>query len=177
MRARAFQVLSPFGAFRVSESLCRVQCRAFRTGMSEPPRRSMRLGGGANNVENEDPSDEATEALAQRAAEETRPAQLVSEQGIPANLYPDPGLPLTGPLISMTKEMVEQSKAEPAAPRIGLRGARQGPEADGIRRPVCATRRVPTSICQVGFRKGSPFFVLYKMTLLCGPFDQRAIEL
>ena len=85
--------------------------------MSELPRRSTRLGGGTNIVENEDPHDETTEALAQRAAEETRPAQLVSEQGIPANLYPDPGLPLTGPLISMTKEMVEQSKAEPAAPR------------------------------------------------------------
>ena len=56
-------------------------------------------------------------APAQRAAEEPRPAQLVSEQGIPANLYPDPGLPLTGPLAAMTKEVVEQSKAEPAAPR------------------------------------------------------------
>ena len=48
----------------------------------------------------------------------SRTAQLVSEQGIPANLYPDPGLPLTGPLAAMTKEVVEQSKAEPAAPRI-----------------------------------------------------------
>ena len=85
--------------------------------MSELPRRSTRLGGGTNTVENEDPSDESTEALAQRAAEEPRPAQLVSEQGIPANLYPDPGLPLTGPLAAMTKEVVEQSKAEPAAPR------------------------------------------------------------
>ena len=85
--------------------------------MSELPRRSTRLGGGTNTVENEDPSDESTEALAQRAAEEPRPAQLVSEQGIPANLYPDPGLPLTGPLTAMTKEVVEQSKAEPAAPR------------------------------------------------------------
>ena len=124
MRARAFQVLSPFGAFRVSESLCRVQCRAFRTGMSEPPRRSMRLGGGANNVEKEDPPDETTETLAQRVAEEPRPTQLASEQGIPANLYPDPGLPLTGPLISMTKEVVEHSKAEPVAPRT--KGARLG---------------------------------------------------
>ena len=87
--------------------------------MSELPRRSTRLGGGTNTVENEDPSDESTEALAQRAAEEPRPAQLVSEQGIPANLYPDPGLPLTGPLTAMTKEVVEQSKAEPAAPRNG----------------------------------------------------------
>ena len=57
--------------------------------------------------------------------EEPRPAQLVSEQGIPANLYPDPGLPLTGPLTSMTKEVVEQFKAEPAAPRrLGVDGGR-----------------------------------------------------
>ena len=66
--------------------------------MSEPPRRSARLGGGDKTVENEDPPNESTEALAQRAAEESRSAQLASEQGIPANLYPDPGLPLTGPL-------------------------------------------------------------------------------
>ena len=57
------------------------------------------------------------EALAQRAADETRLAQLTSEQGIPANLYPDPNLPLTGPLTSMTKDVVEHSKAEPTAPR------------------------------------------------------------
>ena len=98
-------------------SLNSVASSCCRTGMSELPRRSTRLGGGTNTVENEDPSDESTEALAQRAAEEPRPAQLVSEQGIPANLYPDPGLPLTGPLTAMTKEVVEQSKAEPAAPR------------------------------------------------------------
>ena len=94
--------------------------------MSELPRRSTRLGGGTNTVENEDPSDESIEALAQRAAEEPRPAQLVSEQGIPANLYPDPGLPLTGPLAAMTKEVVEQSKAEPAAPRWLWRLLSQG---------------------------------------------------
>ena len=98
-------------------SLNSVASSCCRTGMSELPRRSTRLGGGLNTVENEDPPDETAEALAQRAAEEPRPAQLVSEQGIPANLYPDPGLPLTGPLISMTKEVVEQLKAEPAAPR------------------------------------------------------------
>ena len=80
----------------------------------------MRLGGGTNSVEKEDPPDETTKTLAQRAAEEPRPAQLASEQGIPANLYPDPGLPLTGPLTAMTKEVVEQSKAEPAAPRSSL---------------------------------------------------------
>ena len=85
--------------------------------MSEPPRRSARLGGVDNTVGNEDPPNESVEALAQRAAEESRSAQLASGQGIPANLYPDPGLPLTGPLISMTKEVVEHSKAEPAAPR------------------------------------------------------------
>ena len=36
--------------------------------MSELPRRSTRLGGGLNTVENEDPPDETAEALAQRAA-------------------------------------------------------------------------------------------------------------
>ena len=99
-------------------SLNSVASSCCRTGMSELPRRSTRLGGGLNTVENEDPPDETAEALAQRAAEESRSALLVSEQGIPANLYPDPGLPLTGPLTAMTKEVVEQSKAEPAAPRM-----------------------------------------------------------
>ena len=98
-------------------SLNSVASSCCRTGMSELPRRSTRLGGGLNTVENEDPPDETAEALTQRAAEESRSALLVSEQGIPANLYPDPGLPLTGPLAAMTKEVVEQSKAEPAAPR------------------------------------------------------------
>ena len=94
--------------------------------MSELPRRSTRLGGGDKTVENEDPPNESVEALAQRAAEESRSAQLASEQGIPANLYPDPGLPLTGPLISMTKEVVEQFKAEPAAPRTHV-SSKRGP--------------------------------------------------
>ena len=86
--------------------------------MSDPPRRSSRLGGVVNTVEKEDPPMDDSEALAQRAIDAARLAQLASGQGTPANLYPDPLLPLTGdPLTSTTKDGVEHSSAEPLAPR------------------------------------------------------------
>ena len=86
--------------------------------MSDPPRRSSRLGGMNNTVEKEDPLIEDPEALAQRAIDAARLAQLASGQGTPANIYPEP-LPLTGdPLTStMTRDGVEASSAEPLAPR------------------------------------------------------------
>ena len=90
-----------------------------RTGMSDPPRRSSRFGGVYNTDEKEDPLTEDSEALAQRAIDAARLAQLASEQGTPAKLYPDP-FPLTGdPLTSTTTDVGgKRSSAEPTAPRM-----------------------------------------------------------
>ena len=59
--------------------------------MSDPPRRSSRLGGMNNTVEKEDPLIEDPEALAQRAIDAARLAQLAIGQGTP-------GPPLTSTL-------------------------------------------------------------------------------